>query len=77
MIKIIRHPGKVSQVFKEGEEREKIAIGGSITETIQARVLYKPRTKTPWSQAGACAQAKNFVNTFSNQKKSFARSAEG
>ena len=26
-----------------------IAIGGSITDTIQARVLHlKPRTKTPW-----------------------------
>ena len=37
VIQIKCNTWKIAKVFQQGKEREKIAIGGSITETTQAR----------------------------------------
>ena len=55
LLKIVQVKGylgkypKSSSTVKRGKN---MAIGGSITDTTQATVLYMPNTKAPWSQSG-------------------------
>ena len=60
-----RYPESSSRVNKG----KNIAIGGSITDTIQASVRYAPSIKTPHSHSGVCIWRKRFPS-LSPMKKS-------
>jgi len=52
-------------------------MGGSITDTTQARLRYTPRTQKPCNQAGACKAVNKPVSRSSIQNSPSARTADG
>ena len=45
-----------------------MAIGGSITDITQAKVLYTPSINIPWSQLGGFKDRKTWLNFGSSQR---------
>ena len=69
--------GKKPKSSKSVNNGKNIAIGGSITATIQVKVLYIPSITIPLIQLGACKISKIYTNFSCNQLNTLNSNSDG
>ena len=69
--------GKYPESSSKVNNGKNIAIGGSITDTTHASVLYTPDINMESSQLGALIFEKSMCNWFSIQNKNVERTSDG